>query len=162
MGDGGNRKYGLLQDLLLIVVSVSFTSPKQPYSTIRTTTECYFPQSFSMYYIAKSVVSSLPLGNDPEKEQHEQARVKAAANLRRLDKRRGEGDSDSEDDSDRSRGKPRRTKKEDLVLDQYESQIALEVVSPEDISVGFDGRTPMFQPPGIAKILQILEDSTTS
>lgn len=91
-----------------------------------------------MYYIAKSVVSSLPLGNDPEKEQHEQARVKAAANLRRLDKRRGE--SDSEDDSDRSRNKPRRTKKEDLVLDQYESQIAMEVVSPEDISVGFDGR----------------------
>lgn len=90
-----------------------------------------------MYYIAKSVVSSLPMGNDPEKEQHEQARVKAAANLRRLDKSRGE--SDSEDDSDRSRNKPRRAKKEDLVLDQYESQIALEVVSPEDISVGFDG-----------------------
>lgn len=91
-----------------------------------------------MYYIAKSIVSSIPLNNDPEKEQHDQARIKAAANLRRLDKRRG-SDSDSDDDSDRKSGKSRRPKKEDLVLDQYESQIALEVVAPEDISVGFNG-----------------------
>lgn len=89
-----------------------------------------------MYYIAKSIVSNLPLTADPEKEQHEQARIKAAANLRRLDKSREDSDSS---DSDRSTGRPRRTKKEDLVLDQYESQIALEVVAPEDISVGFDG-----------------------
>jgi ATPase family AAA domain-containing protein 1 len=90
-----------------------------------------------MYYIAKSVVASLPLGTDPEKEQHEQARVKAAANLRRLDRLRGESDSD--DESERNTDKSRRPRKEDLELDQYESQIAMEVVSPEDISVGFDG-----------------------
>jgi SpoVK/Ycf46/Vps4 family AAA+-type ATPase len=89
-----------------------------------------------MYYIAKSVVSSLPLGTDPEKEQHEQARVRAAANLRRIDRLRG--DSDSDDESGRSRGNSRRPRKEDLDLDQYESQIAMEVVAPEDIPVGFD------------------------
>ncbi|TVY83865.1 Protein MSP1 [Lachnellula suecica] len=114
MGDGAVRKYGLLQDLLLIVVS-----------------------SFSMYYVAKSIVGNLPLGNDPDKEQHEQARVRAAANLRRLDKSRGEGDYDSEDDSG-GRGSSRRPRTDELQLDQYESQIAMEVVAPEDIPVGFD------------------------
>ncbi|TVY29470.1 Protein MSP1 [Lachnellula hyalina] len=113
MGDGGTRRYGLLQDLLLMVVS-----------------------SVSMYYIAKSVVSHLPLGGDPDKEQHEQARVKAVANLRRLNKSRD--DQDSEDDSRGSKDKSRRPRSEDLVLDQYESQIAMEVVAPEDIPVGFD------------------------
>ena len=94
-----------------------------------------------MYYIAKSVVASLPLGTDPEREQHEQARVKAAANLRRLDRSRDD-DSESEDEPMRGTSRPQRTRKEDLVLDQYESQIALEVVAPEDIPVGFDGRSP--------------------
>lgn len=90
-----------------------------------------------MYYVAKSIVASLPLGADPEKEQHEQARVKAAANLRRLDRLRG-GDS-TEDESGRGSDGSRRPRKEDLDLDQYESQIAMEVVAPEDIPVGFDG-----------------------
>jgi hypothetical protein len=90
-----------------------------------------------MYYIAKSVVASLPLGADPEKEQHEQARVKAVANLRRLDRSRD--NSDSEDELGTGTDRPQRTRKEDLVLDQYESQIALEVVAPEDIPVGFNG-----------------------
>jgi hypothetical protein len=81
----------------------------------------------------------LPFGNDPEKEQHEQARLRAAANLRRLD-RRANDDSDSEETgSGRDKSKSRRTRKEDLELDQYESQIAMEVVAPEDIPVGFDG-----------------------
>jgi ATPase family AAA domain-containing protein 1 len=90
-----------------------------------------------MYYIAKSVVSSLPLGTDPEKEQHEQARVKATANLRRLD--RLKDNSDSGDDPGRGTDNSRRPRKEDFNLDQYESQIAMEVVAPEDIPVGFDG-----------------------
>ena len=94
-----------------------------------------------MYYVARSVVSSLPIGGDPDKETHEQARVKAAANLRRLDRSRQ--DSEWEDDSERSRSEPRRPRSEDLVLDQYESQIAMEVVAPEDIPVGFDGACPL-------------------
>jgi hypothetical protein len=93
-----------------------------------------------MYYIAKSVVASLPLGTDPEKEQHEQARVKATANLRRLD--RLKDDSDSGDGSGRGTDNSRRPRKEDFDLDQYESQIAMEVVAPEDIPVGFDGSFP--------------------
>jgi len=90
-----------------------------------------------MYYIAKSVVASLPLGTDPEKEQHEQARVKATANLRRLD--RLKDDLDSEEDAGRGTDTSKRARKEDFNLDQYESQIAMEVVAPEDIPVGFDG-----------------------
>jgi hypothetical protein len=96
-----------------------------------------------MYYIAKSIVASLPLGSDPEKEQHEQARVKAAANLRRLDRLRG-GDG-TEDEFGRGSDNSRRPRKEDMDLDQYESQIAMEVVAPEDIPVGFDGE-PLSDP----------------
>lgn len=96
-----------------------------------------------MWYIAQSIVSSLPAGaGDPDKEQHEQARIKAAANLRRLDRRANDSDSDSEDDGpgrNRDGTKKSRPRKEHLELDQYESQIALEVVAPEDIPVGFDG-----------------------
>ncbi|CAL3969919.1 hypothetical protein PZA11_007532 [Diplocarpon coronariae] len=112
MGDGPSRKYGLIQDLILILVS-----------------------STAMYYVAKSIVATLPLGNDPEKEQHDQARVRAAANLRRLDKTRRAEDSEEEGHATDGSRRPR---KEDFELDQYESQIAMEVVAPEDIPVGFD------------------------
>ena len=141
MGEAGNRKYGLLQDLLLIVVSVSCAHSRLNPASADTgnmpLTFAKLLQSFSMYYIAKSVVSSLPLANDPEREQHEQARVKATANLRRLDRLRDDEDSDG--DSGRGTGRTRRPRKEDFELDQYESQIAMEVVAPEDIPVGFDG-----------------------
>lgn len=94
-------------------------------------------QTFSMYYVAKSLISNLP-NQDPEREQHEQARVKAVANLRRLDRSRDDND-DSEENSGKEGVNSKRARKEDLVLDQYESQIAMEVVAPEDIPVGFDG-----------------------
>lgn len=90
-----------------------------------------------MYYVARTIVASLPTAVDPEKEQHEQARVKAAANLRRIDRLRG--DSDSDDESERGGRSTRRPRKEDLELDQYENQIAMELVAPEDIPVGFEG-----------------------
>lgn len=140
MGGSDARKYGLLQDLLLIVVSVSYLYPctqRQP-AAILLHANVLSLQSFSMYYIAKSVIGSLPTGGDQEKESHEQARVKAAANLRRLDRSRKDAvsDGDSEEGSRGSSGRPRA---EDLVLDNYESQIAMEVVAPEDIPVGFNG-----------------------
>ncbi|KAK6606072.1 Protein MSP1-like protein 1 [Botrytis cinerea] len=91
----------------------------------------------SFYYVAKSLIPALPFQNDAEKEQHEEARLKAAANLRRLNRRGSDDDSDSEETVS-GRGKPRRPRKEDLILDQYENQIAMEVVAPEDIPVGFD------------------------
>jgi hypothetical protein len=100
-----------------------------------------------MYYVAKSLISNLP-NQDPEKEQHEQARVKAVANLRRLDRSRDDNDDDSEAHSGRDGINSRRARKEDLALDQYESQIAMEVVAPEDIPVGFDGLScPVFSQP---------------
>lgn len=94
-------------------------------------------QNVSVYYLARHVLSSLPSAADPEKEQHEQARLKAAANLRRLD-RPNDGSSDSNEVD--GKGAPRPPRREDLVLNQYESQIAMEVVAPEDIAVGFEGR----------------------
>lgn len=113
MGEGSGRKYGLLQDLILLVVSTSM-----------------------IFYFTKNVIASLPTATDPEKEQHEQARVRAAANLRRIDRLRG--DSDSDDESEGDENKSRRLRKEDLELDQYENQIAMELVAPEDIPVGFE------------------------
>jgi ATPase family AAA domain-containing protein 1 len=100
-------------------------------------------QNISVYYLAKQIISSLPLSaHDPEKEQHEQAQIKAAANLRRLNLQNEESSSDSSpgEGGKRARG-PR---KEDLQLNQYENQIAMEVVAPEDIPVGFEGN---FYPP---------------
>jgi SpoVK/Ycf46/Vps4 family AAA+-type ATPase len=114
MGDGPGRKYGLLQDIILIAVA-----------------------NVSVFYLARHIIASLPFASgDPEKEQHEQARIKAAANLRRLDKIKNNSDSEDESSGDNSTSK--RPRKEDLVLNQYESQIAMEVVAPEDILVGFD------------------------
>lgn len=114
-----------------------------------------------MYYIAKSVVASLPLGNDPEKEQHEQARVRATANLRRLNRSRQE-EEDSEDDTEGGTDSSRRARKEDLDLDQYESQIAMEVVAPEDIPVGFDGKLDIDSEVACADYDQISVVSRTS
>jgi hypothetical protein len=94
----------------------------------------------------KQVFASIPSHVDPEKEQHEQARIRAAANLRRLDKSRGDDDSDSE--NDRPKNGAQRPKKEDLALNQYESLIAMEVVAPEDIPVGFDGRQAGYESRG--------------
>jgi hypothetical protein len=137
MVDTPSRKYGLLQDLFLLAVSVSTLLPRLlSWNVMQLLTG---EQLGGMLYIVQNVVSSLPMGvGDPEKEQHEQARVKAAANLRRLN--RPTDDSGSEDDSTDGERRNQRTRKEHLDLNQYESQIALEVVAPEDIPVGFDGK----------------------
>lgn len=104
-------------------------------------------------------MSSLPAQTDPEKEQHEQARLRAAANLRRLDRDDSAETSDGEADGKRGPPPPR---KEDLVLNQYESQIAMEVVAPEDIPVGFDGESYVLPRLNAADRIQILEDWTIS
>lgn len=88
----------------------------------------------------KQVFASIPSHEDPEKAQHEQARLRAAANLRRLDKSRDDSDSEEDDDPKQPKKGKGRTKKEDLSLNQYESLIAMEVVAPEDIPVGFNGK----------------------
>ena len=56
----------------------------------------------------------------------------AAAVLRRLDPR-------EEDEKDIANDRwPRRSRKEDLVLNQYEAMIAMDVVAPDDIPVAFE------------------------
>jgi ATPase family AAA domain-containing protein 1 len=87
-------------------------------------------------YVARTflnpILSSLV---DPEKEKHEQARQHAKAHLERLH-RRQRPQEDGDDDLSLSRG-PR---VEELQLNEYENLVALEMVAPEDISVGFDGK----------------------
>ncbi|KAI0506221.1 P-loop containing nucleoside triphosphate hydrolase protein [Xylaria bambusicola] len=91
------------------------------------------------WYLTNNALSSLQ-GTlaDPDKEKHEQARIRAKANLSRLRKSRengnGEGDEAFGDDS----ANGGREGTEDLVLNEYENIVALEVVAPEDIPVGFD------------------------
>ncbi|KFA49509.1 hypothetical protein S40293_02891 [Stachybotrys chartarum IBT 40293] len=86
-------------------------------------------------YVARNflnpIISNLA---DPEKEKHEQARRQAKAHLERLNRRRRTFD-DGEEESSSSRRGPH---VEDLVLNEYENLVALEMVAPEDIHVGFD------------------------
>jgi ATPase family AAA domain-containing protein 1 len=88
-------------------------------------------------YAARTFLSPL-LSNlaDPEREKHEQARHQAKAHLERLNRRHRL--RDEHDDDDGSHSGPR---VEELVLNEYENLIALEMVAPEDIPVGFDGRS---------------------
>lgn len=74
---------------------------------------------------------------DPDKEKHEQARRQAKAHLERLNRRRNI-DANGEDENGDGKNIQRI---EDLVLNEYENLVALEMVAPEDIHVGFDGKS---------------------
>ncbi|KAF4125309.1 AAA+-type ATPase, SpoVK/Ycf46/Vps4 family [Geosmithia morbida] len=85
-------------------------------------------------YVARTFLNPI-LSNlaDPDKERQEQAKNQAKAHLERLNRRH----RDNQDpDGDTSSGSRRGV--EDLRLNEYESLIALEMVAPEDIPVGFD------------------------
>lgn len=86
-------------------------------------------------YVARTflnpILSSLV---DPEKEKQEQARQHAKAHLERLHRR--QQPQEDGDDTSLSRG----GRVEELHLNEYENLIALEMVAPEDIPVGFDGK----------------------
>jgi SpoVK/Ycf46/Vps4 family AAA+-type ATPase len=86
-------------------------------------------------YVARNFLNPI-LSNiaDPDKEKHEQARRQAKAHLERLNRHKRDGLDYGDDTGDLRRG-PR---PEDLVLNEYENLVALEMVPPEDISVGFD------------------------
>ncbi|KAF2973345.1 hypothetical protein GQX73_g25 [Xylaria multiplex] len=88
------------------------------------------------WFLTKNALSSLQ-GTlaDPDKEKHEQARIRAKANLSRLRKSR---ENDGTDGDDTTNGDLKGNRVEDLVLNEYENMVALEVVAPEDIHVGFD------------------------
>ncbi|KAK8105969.1 ATPase [Apiospora kogelbergensis] len=90
------------------------------------------------WWVTRNLVSTLQSTlADPEKEKHEQARIRAKANLQRLQKSREQdgADGDGDESTSSSRKGPRI---EDLQLNEYENLVAMEVVAPEDISVGFD------------------------
>lgn len=85
-------------------------------------------------YMARTFLSPILSGlADPDKEKHERARQQAKAHLERLNQRR-QIEAEAGDES----GGSRKSRVEDLVLNEYENLIALEMVAPEDISVGFD------------------------
>ncbi|KAH7022478.1 P-loop containing nucleoside triphosphate hydrolase protein [Ilyonectria destructans] len=86
-------------------------------------------------YVARTFLNPI-LSNlaDPDKEKHDQARRQAKAHLERLNRQRQVDDGYDDDDSGSRRG-PR---VEELVLNEYENLVALEMVPPQDISVGFD------------------------
>lgn len=97
-------------------------------------------QAGAAWYLTKNALSTLQ-GTlaDPDKEKHEQARIKAKANLSRIRKAPGSDGADGDESINGDRKGPR---VEDLALNEYENMVALEVVAPEDIPVGFDGEIP--------------------
>ncbi|KAK3323587.1 P-loop containing nucleoside triphosphate hydrolase protein [Cercophora scortea] len=104
----------------------------------------FFVREFLAPYIARLI--------DPEREKHEQAKLKARANLQRIRRSRATEPRDGYegDGSDESHHTAR---VEELVLNEYENQVALEVVAPEDIPVGFDDIG------GLEKIIEELKES---
>ncbi|KAI2635045.1 P-loop containing nucleoside triphosphate hydrolase protein [Xylaria nigripes] len=88
------------------------------------------------WYLTKNALSSLQ-GTlaDPDKEKHEQARMRAQANLSRLKSLR---DRPAGDGSDSENGNHTGSRIEQLALNEYENIVAMEVVAPEDINIGFD------------------------
>lgn len=82
-----------------------------------------------MYFLIRYGLSQI---NAPDQEQVNR-KAAAAAVLRKLDRK------PSEDGAHADPGKPRRSRKEDLALNQYEQVIAMDVVAPEDIPVTFEG-----------------------
>ncbi|KZF25463.1 ATPase family AAA domain-containing protein [Xylona heveae TC161] len=106
-GQGPGRKFQLFQDLILIAAA-----------------------QVSTYYVVRYILSRL----DPESDQKEEAKRKAAAStaaLRRLDGPSKEKSRSNEEEA-------RRPRKEDLVLNQYEQTIAMDLVAPDDIAVTFE------------------------
>ena len=72
-----------------------------------------------------------------EPEDEKSRKAAAAAVMQRLDKRERDKNGPITED-----GTYQRSRKEDLVLNQYEQVIASEVIAPEDIPVRFDGEHP--------------------
>ncbi|KAF4512987.1 hypothetical protein G6O67_000310 [Ophiocordyceps sinensis] len=86
-------------------------------------------------YVARNFLNPI-LSNlaDPDKEKNEQARRQAKAHLERLNRGRRLADDEADENSGSKEAPP----PDDLVLNEYENLIALEMIAPEDIHVGFD------------------------
>ncbi|PHH70045.1 hypothetical protein CDD82_7377 [Ophiocordyceps australis] len=85
-------------------------------------------------YVARNLLSPM-LSNlsDPDREKHEQTRRQAKSHLERIKRREQTRQQDGRDDGGTV------SAIEDLALNEYENLIALEMVAPEDIHVGFNG-----------------------
>lgn len=82
--------------------------------------------------------------SDPEKEKKEQARMRAEQHLERLGKAKGQGRGDgnltnSGSEEDAMIARP--------AMNEYESLIAMEMVAPQDIPVGFKGARASLETP---------------
>lgn len=85
-------------------------------------------QSGSLYYVVRYALNRLDLEHDKDSIARKAA---AAAVLRRLDPH----EADTKDG-----GRKKRSRKEDLSLNQYEQMVAMDVVAPDDIPVAFEGK----------------------
>ncbi|KAL8822377.1 MAG: hypothetical protein Q9191_006889 [Dirinaria sp. TL-2023a] len=83
----------------------------------------------SVYYLVRYALSRVEAQGSKEEESKRSA---AAAVLRRLDRTASDEELSNDD------GRSRRSRKEDLVLNQYEQAVAMDVVAPEDIPVTFE------------------------
>jgi hypothetical protein len=92
-------------------------------------------------YFATQMLSNV--FSDPDKEKHEQARLRAASHLERLQRGRKHVNQNGEEVSDDS-GSRRNIRIAELSLNNYENIIALDMVAPADIPVGFSGPNPWF------------------
>lgn len=89
----------------------------------------------SIYYLIRY---AFPRIDSEEKKESSNRKSAAAAVLRRLDRAEQDGEFNAGD------GRDRRTRKEDLALNQYEQLVAMDVVAPEDIPVSFEGKPIIF------------------
>lgn len=121
-------------DVLLVLGTVGYLINSGYRSSCITNT---IGQAGAAWFLTRNLISTLQ-GTlaDPDKEKHEQARLRAKANLQRLQKSKKLEEGNEEDTDNSARNGPRI---ENLVLNEYENLVALEVVAPEDIPVGFDG-----------------------
>ena len=124
------RKWAsLMPDIVLLALAVRKFA-RNPYPTAQLGHLLTRSQTGSFYYLVRYALNRLDLENDKEQATRRNA---AAAILRRLDPQ--DQDEKGNDDGRRKR----RSRKEDLVLNQYEQMVAMDVVAPEDIPVAFDG-----------------------
>jgi hypothetical protein len=130
------RKLGLLQDLLLLTAAVGtysiFHCKEVHYWDMELTTTL---KNVSIYYLIRYAFQRIDSEGTKESSNRKSA---AAAVLRRLDRADQDGETNAGD------GRNRRTRKEDLALNQYEQLVAMDVVASEDIPVSFEGKSIYF------------------
>ena len=122
------RKLGLLQDLILIAAAVRLLYLRT--TRDRELANYEYTQNVSIFYLVRYALARIEVQGEQESTNKRSA---AAAVLRKLDRKTSNDDEKNDD------GRSRRSRKEDLVLNQYEQTVAMDVVAPEDIPVTFEG-----------------------